>query len=180
MKEEILDEIMNSGASKYTRFSLKGKTLRQNRDDIWMFGALVDALRESVDFAYELERKNGGQDIQWDGPILTTARIISGCDNIRERLAEQDPEELNYTSKQPDAMNRILICAIQLGIEQGFRTLMKERYMRRMDIRNIKDAIELLSEKYAADSDEHHEVIGPAKQALGHLEKHIEDPGIML
>lgn len=151
---------------------------KKKDEDVWVFTDLIDSLRKSVDFSYDLERKNDGQDIPWDGPILKTCRLISGGDNIRERLAEQDPEELKYTNKQPDAMDRILACAIQLGIEQGFRMLMKERYMRRMDIRNIKEAIGLLSDDNA-DINERQDAVDAAKQALEHLENHIEDPGIM-
>lgn len=147
--------------------------------DTWALSDLVESLRRSVDFSYELERKNDGEDIPWDGPILTTNRLISGCDNIRERLAEQDTEELKYSNKQPDAMDRILICAVQLGIEQGFRMLLKERYMRRMDTRRIRDVIEFLTEKHEKGSDEHHELVR-AKMAIESLERHTEDPGIML
>jgi len=151
---------------------------KKKDEDTWVFTDLIDSLRKSVDFSYDLERKNDGQDIPWDGPILKTCRLISCGDNIRERLAEQDPEELKYASKQADAMDRVLACAIQLGIEQGFRMLMKERYMRRMDIRNIKEAIELLSDDNA-DINERQDAVDAAKQALEHLENHIEDPGIM-
>jgi len=152
---------------------------KKKDEDVWVLTDLIGSLRKSVDFSYELERKNDGQDIPWDGPILTTCRLISCGDNIRERLAEQDPEELKYASKQPDAMDRIFTCAIQLGIEQGFRMLMKERYMRRMDIRGVKDLIEMLECDGTPDADEMHDAIQRAKQSLGHLEGHIEDPGIM-
>ena len=152
---------------------------KKKDEDTWVFTDLIDSLRKSVDFSYDLERKNDGQDIPWDGPILKTCRLISCGDNIRERLAEQDPEELEYSSKQPDAMDRVLACAIQLGIEQGFRMLMKERYMRRMDIRGVKDLIEMIECDGTPDADEMHDAIHRAKQALGHLENHIEDPGIM-
>jgi len=148
---------------------------KKKDEDTWVFTDLIDSLRKSVDFSYDLERKNDGQDIPWDGPILKTCRLISGGDNIRERLAEQDPEELNYASKQPEAMDRILACAIQLGIEQGFRMLMKERYMRRMDIRNIKKLLDNV-DCHAPTRDSY---LRHAREALGHLENHIEDPGIM-
>ncbi len=154
-------------------------SVSKKNENTWDFSDLVDSLRRSVDFSYDLERTNEGEDIPWDGPALTTARLIAGCENIRESLAEQDPEELKYTSKQPDAMDRILTCAIQLGIEQGFRMLMKERYIRRMDTRRIRDVIELLTEKHEEGSDEHHELVR-AKMAIESLERHIEDPGIML
>jgi len=150
-----------------------------NKEDTWILSELVDSLRRSVDFSYALERKNDGQDIPWDGPILTTCRLISGCDNIKERLAEQDPEELEYSNKQADAMNRILTCAIHLGIEQGFRILMKERHMRRMDIRGVKKLIETLECEGDTDADEMHDAISQAKSSIKYLEDHIEDPGIM-
>lgn len=149
---------------------------KKKDEDTWVFTDLIDSLRKSVDFSYDLERKNDGQDIPWDGPILKTCRLISCGDNIRERLAEQDPEELKFTSEQPDAMDRILACAIQLGIEQGFRMLMKERHMRRPEIRDIKTALELLA-TYTDDGDEHG-TVRRAKQGLKKLENHIEDPGI--
>lgn len=57
--------------------------------------------------------------------------------------------------------------------------LMKERYIRRMDIRRIKDVIEFLTEKHEEGSDERHDLVR-AKMAIESLERHIEDPGIML
>ncbi len=146
----------------------------------WDLSDLVDSLRRSVEFSYELQRKNEGKDIPWSGPILSTNRLISGCDNIRERLSEQDPEELRYANKQPDAINRILICAVQLGIEQGFRILMRERYMRRMEIRDMKYLIEILESAENPEEDEVKDAISAAKSSLRSLERHIEDPGIML
>ncbi len=149
---------------------------KKKDEDTWVFTDLIDSLRKSVDFSYDLERKNDGQDIPWDGPILTTCRLIAGADNIRERLAEQEPEELKYANEQDDAMDRILTCAIQLGIEQGFRFLLKERYMRRMEIRAIRACIRDLS-KHTPDD---HDGLIDALEALDSLEEHIEDPGIML
>lgn len=151
----------------------------KNKQDTWVFSELVDSLRRSVDFSYKLERTNEGKDIPWDGPILTTNILIAGADNIRERLAEQDPEELKFANKQADAMDRVLTCAIQLGIEQGFRMLLSERYMRRMDIRGVKRLIDMLETDGNPDPDELHDAVDRARSSIRRLEEHIEDPGTM-
>ena len=53
----------------------------------------------------------------YDGPLLTLSEILSCSPNIDEQLTE---EGINYhLEKDRSKLNVVLLCAFQLGIEQG-------------------------------------------------------------
>lgn len=108
----------------------------------WNFEDITKSLKKAVKFAYSTRRKNKTKDIPWDGPNLTITRILAGCFNINESLKE---ENLIYNEENQgrDALDIIISCAVQLGIEQGIRMKMEELNKNRflMEINNNSDKL---------------------------------------
>jgi len=88
----------------------------------WDFEKLMAELRKSLKFAYSTRRKNKGKEIPWDRPELTSFRLLAGSLNVKENFTVGN---LAYHEDEQgrDALDVILMVAIQLGIEQGFRML---------------------------------------------------------
>lgn len=147
----------------------------------WDAGNVFDALMRSVNFAYDLERKNEGKDIPYDGPDITSVRLSAGF-NCVTTLTTDELEHARERGRE--AMREILGCAFRLGIEQGFRILCDDRHLRRIEVRDIRKALDLMerpesSGDLEADQRWRDMVLRDAKDALHRLEQHVEDPGKM-
>lgn len=89
------------------------------------FSDMAEALRRSVDAAYDLERKDRTKDVPYDGPEIEASAVLSTSFTVAEALTA---EQLNYDEDNQgrDAMHVILGKAIQLGMEQAYRMMMDE------------------------------------------------------
>ena len=83
------------------------------------FSDLCDSVRDALEFAYDLKRKNAGKTIPWNGlPTMQEAGTDFLLDSENLRYSEEDQGR--------DALDVIIGIAVQLGIEQG-RRISKER-----------------------------------------------------
>ena len=103
------------------------------------FADIADALRRSVEFAYDLRRKNKGKDIPYDGPPITTSKILANAFSVEEAFTD---EMLRGDEERGrDAMATIIGKALQLGMEQGWR-MVTDDGSARMDLSVIRLALE--------------------------------------
>jgi hypothetical protein len=134
-----------------------------------MAGPLVEALR----FAYSFRRKNKGKDIPYEGIDLKTCRLLAGMGGVKETLTADSLEY--HEERDRDALYMILGCVLRLGMEQGFRMLMDDYYMREMDLRSIE---RYLNGNFAPESAESYREM--AQLCLDSLREHLRDPGLIL
>lgn len=95
----------------------------------WNFEELCQAIRRSIEFAYRVERKNKGKSIPYDGPELTSSRILACSFNIKETFTDDGTEFCGlvyHEDRGRDALEVIIGKAVQLGMEQGWRMLGEE------------------------------------------------------
>ena len=78
---------------------------------------------------------------KWNGPMLTTRKILVGCPNIDEQLNKGN---LSYNKKEQgrDKVDTLLTVAVQLGIQQGIEIAEEENdeFVKRLesDIKHIE------------------------------------------
>lgn len=98
----------------------------------WKFEELCKAIRRSIEFAYQMERKNEGKSIPYDGPELTSSRILATSFNIKESFTDDGTEwcGLRHSDERArDALDVIIGKALHLGMEQGWRILGEDQPM---------------------------------------------------
>lgn len=88
------------------------------------FGDLVEPLRTALGFCYSLTRKNATEDVPYDGYDIGDS-IKHVCFSADERLTAF---QMSYdeTEQGRDAAEVILSLAVQLGYEQGRRSVREE------------------------------------------------------
>lgn len=84
-----------------------------------MFEDLCDHIRRALEFTYDLQRKNIGRDVPWDGPDLGKKDQVC-CSNPSGRL-KHDYLKWLEEDRGRDALGAIIEIAVQLGMEQGRR-----------------------------------------------------------
>lgn len=88
----------------------------EDKTETLPYSYLIEHVRKAVNFAYDLERKNKGKDIPYEGYGHTE---LAGTPNSDEMLGK---EHLEYQKERDrDAMDCILNVAFLLGMEQGKR-----------------------------------------------------------
>jgi len=138
----------------------------------WDGEALCNSLRRSIEAAYSLKRKNKGKSIPYNGPELTSPRILASSSGVQESLTDDGTEwcGLQYhEDRGRDALDVILILAIQLGMEQGWRMLSEDFYMHNISLRSITDSVE----DHVPEG--HHREFALA--AIEALQETLENPG---
>jgi len=88
------------------------------------FEKLVKSVRNAIKQAYNFKRKNKGRDIKWKGPQIHKSMRASSL-NFDERLSAHNLK-FSKMDQDRDALDEIIIIAIQVGIGQGRQTLAKE------------------------------------------------------
>jgi len=88
------------------------------------FYHLSGAVREAVDFCYTLRRKNSKEDVPWNGPPLPEF-LKAQCHEFHDALTA-DKMEYQLEGQDRDAMDVIIGIAMQLGMEQGRRSLKQD------------------------------------------------------
>jgi len=85
------------------------------------FDEIVKPLRDAVDQLYVLKRVNKGMDVHWDGLDIGEAEKVCSF-SPDEKLSDA---QLTYDDEEQgrDPMEVLLGLAVQLGIEQGRRTV---------------------------------------------------------
>ena len=91
-----------------------------DKGESWNFESLCNELRKSLKFAYSMRRKNKDKAIPYDGPELTSFRLLAGGFNISENFSVGNLA-YNNDEQNRDALDVILSAAVRLGIEQGLR-----------------------------------------------------------
>lgn len=137
------------------------------------FEDMTEGLIKALKFAYSLRRKNKGKDIPYEGIDLKTCRLLASMSGVKETLTA---DALEYHEERGrDAANMVIGSAVRLGIEQGFRMLMDDYYMRKMDL----DALErYLNGDFAPESAEAYKEM--ALDGLKSLREFLRDPGHIL
>ncbi len=84
------------------------------------FDDMCQPFVDAIKFTYGLKRKNKDKDVPYVGLPLTLSSILAGCPQIATRLTS---EMLEYDEDDQgrSALEVIVGCAIQIGIEQGHR-----------------------------------------------------------
>jgi len=87
------------------------------------FRELITPLLEAYKQAVVKKNPN----YRYHGPLLTTSKILVSSLNVDEALSE---ENLHYCEKEQgrSRIETLLICAIQLGIEQGINLCSEKPY----------------------------------------------------
>lgn len=107
------------------------------------FDDLVQPILKAIRFAYRTTRKNENKDIKWTGLPLTLTSILAGCPQIEDHLTA---ESLDYDKNDQgrSALEVLVGCAVQLGIEQGTRM---ERERNRTALMLLRSVSSLLEDK---------------------------------
>jgi hypothetical protein len=105
-------------------------------DEHYAYGmGMEDGLVEAFKFAFEMQRRNEGKDIPYEGPEVTANKLSTGF-NIEYSLSA---ENLKYEGTSNDAILRRLIgCAMRLGMEQAYRMILDEGYLTSQYARDIR------------------------------------------
>jgi len=148
----------------------------------WDGDKLVKSIRASVDFAYDLTRKNEGKTVPYEGPQLTTLWLLSSGDNVRERF-DLDSQEWQAEHGR-DVMDLALGNMLHLGIEQGFRMMCDKRTELVPELDNIQELLDFLENPKASGNPEKDKDwlefrVEIARTSLKRLRRHVEDPGLM-
>lgn len=105
------------------------------------FTDLTDPICEAIRFAYDLKRKHQNKDIPYKGYDIGK---VTGCYQPDENLT-QESLEYQDENQDRDALQVIVGIAVQLGIEQGRRQLLKSQETKmtlaRMSAKIVVDAL---------------------------------------
>ena len=84
-----------------------------------MFDSLAEPIRKAIEFAYSIKRKNEDKRIPWNGPDIGYSERAA-CLSPKEALSK---DNLAYSLEDQgyDALDTIIMLAVQLGMEQGRR-----------------------------------------------------------
>lgn len=98
------------------------------------FSDLVGPIKKAMLFAYNIERKNDGKSIPWNGYDI--GEKDKTCCHSPNHALSAETLRYNKEDQDSDAFDSILTIAVQLGIEQGRRIQMQE-------IKKWKTALEI-------------------------------------
>lgn len=83
------------------------------------FRDLIQPVREAIEFAYEMKRKNKNRTVPWKGYNVGKETLVS--DFAPDEKLKAGNLRYNLESQGRDALDMILGIAVQLGFEQGKR-----------------------------------------------------------
>lgn len=128
------------------------------------YDKIFKGLKSAISEAYYPLKSRGVKEIKWEGPLLTTFRVLAGQFNTDEALGEYFEGSLQ---RGRDAMDIILNEAFKFGQECAYRTLAIEGPQRAAVFRIVKKGLENPTE-YNRKS---------ALEFLGIMKKGYENPG---